>query len=184
MSTPSYTPSPWNGGQLKAMFDALKQAGHTPYAARALLTDLLEADDVEVTPLLPSGWRLRLLRGDGVAIETADGILDSAQVWVRPRHAGHNVPPPTASDNPPAPVAMTDHKEQEAIVWLAAQLKADDSVKRDNFAAECCKKFRISAIVYRMRIWPAARKRAGLRSRSRPGPKKQRSASLEFGHRN
>ena len=47
------------------------------------------------------------------------------------------------------------------------------TMKRDDYKDECITKFGITGRAYQFRVWPAARKLAGLTKRARPGPKKQ-----------
>ena len=63
--------------QLAALFQMLVQTGMPPLAARAVLTDWIEQGIIEVTPALPRGWRLCLLDGGGITVETATGDLDA-----------------------------------------------------------------------------------------------------------
>ena len=59
-----------------------------------------------------------------------------------------------------------------ATEWLAA--KPDlKTITRDDYRDECMRKFGITGRTYQLRVWPAARKLAGLPKRARPGPKKQ-----------
>jgi hypothetical protein len=89
MTDEPYKPlSSWpHGISIKVRFEALLAAGHTRIAARALLTDWLEADNVETDPKLPRGWRIRFLRDGGITIQTAGGRIDPVKVlgWERPR---------------------------------------------------------------------------------------------------
>jgi hypothetical protein len=62
-------------------------------------------------------------------------------------------------------------REDWAIKWLASKL--DDTTKRDDHKADCMGKFGIDARPYRERVWPAARKLAGLIPKSLPGPKQR-----------
>jgi hypothetical protein len=89
MTSLAYTPAPFRGAQLQALFDRLLQTGLSPHAARALLTDLLEADDAIVTPRLPRRWRIVLLRNSKIAIQTARKIIAGTEVFVRQRPAKH-----------------------------------------------------------------------------------------------
>ena len=67
---------------------------------------------------------------------------------------------------------MLGTSEAFATEWLAA--KPDlETMKRDDHKDECITKFGITGRAYQRRVWPAARKLAGLKKHARPGPKKQ-----------
>jgi hypothetical protein len=63
-------------------------------------------------------------------------------------------------------------REALATRWLAAKPHLK-SAKRDDYKDECKDRFGISGRGYQFRVWPAARKSAGLTKHARPGPKKQ-----------
>jgi hypothetical protein len=224
MTEQTYTPHPFLGIPVAVLFPMLQQReGLTRYEARATITDLLEGrlGPVEITPPLPRGWRL-VFSGRGVAIETADGILDAAQVFVKyatdddPPAAGkeqQRTPPqkspaapadgPVKPEEPAAakkaepepqsqkPAAATEQaaeqqsqeqdtaaetpaeRDRRAIAKAAAELKPDDSVKRDDLWNALQPLPGISARHFESHIWPEARKQAGLTERGRPGPKEE-----------
>jgi hypothetical protein len=62
----------------------------------------------------------------------------------------------------PAAEPAAGTPEQQKINWLAAKLKPDDSVKRDDHKAEFMTKFGSSEKHYLTQVWPAARVLAGL----------------------
>jgi hypothetical protein len=69
-----------------------------------------------------------------------------------------------------------ERRESEATEWLAA--KPDlKTMKRDDHRDECTKQFRITRRGYQRRVWPEARKLAGLTKRGKPGPKAQTKKS-------
>ena len=71
-----------------------------------------------------------------------------------------------------APATKLGTNEAWATEWLAA--KPDlKTTKRDTYKDECITKFGITGRAYQRRVWPAARKLAGLTKRARSGPKKQ-----------
>jgi hypothetical protein len=63
-------------------------------------------------------------------------------------------------------------REALATRWLATKSDLKTS-KRDDSKDACKDRFGISGRGYQFRVWPAARKLAGLTKRARPGPKKQ-----------
>ena len=157
----TYKPlSKHRGTSIKAAFETLLLNGYTKFAARAKLTDTLEAVDVEINPPLPDLWKLRLLRHGGIAIQTADGLLDSAKIFFQTHdlHSGTaRMVPATVSITPKPVRPVTETPAQKAIVCLAAKLKPDDSVTRDAHKAEIMQTFGISEQQYLTHIWPEAR---------------------------
>ncbi len=97
MTDEPHTPlSAWSEWvSIKMRFEWLVTAGHKPIAARALLTDWLESDNIETEPPLPQVYKIRLLPGDGIAIDTDGtdaGLIDRAQVLSRVRPKPRAVP--------------------------------------------------------------------------------------------
>jgi hypothetical protein len=205
MTAAGYIPPPWEGIPLSVLFQQLLHAGHSRDEARALLTALAEGrvSPVEITPPLPPGWRFIFL-GQGIAVETADGIRDAAKIFLK--HSAADRPPfvvstaadteashqaPAAADNehsvqqpelhPPAIIAANDDAEPaaappEPAAWIAAQLNPEDNIARDDVWDKFTLKFpAISKREFSSRLWPEGRKRAGLTARGKSGPKNRKS---------
>jgi hypothetical protein len=109
MTASGYAAGTFQGIPIANLFQLLlQQPGFSRYAVRAIVTDLLEnrLGPIDITPPLPRGWRL-IFRGRGIAIETADGILDASQVLIK--YAAEDLPqvlartPQPAMSTPAAP---------------------------------------------------------------------------------
>jgi hypothetical protein len=119
MTQRAYTPHPFLGIPVAILFPMLQQREKlSRYAARAALTDLLEGrlGPVVITPPLPRGWRL-IFSGNGIAIETADGILDAAQVFVK--YATDD--PPQIFAHPPQPAQSAPAASPDVLKPAAAK---------------------------------------------------------------
>ena len=170
MTSPIYTQAQalFHGASLAKLFKTLRQNGYSPFQARALLTDLLEAPDTETAPPLPRGWRIRLLEDDGIAIETATGVLDANHVFTRQHLPGQNDDNPN-QDDPILLVPESNDEEARAIAWLATEFKRNPALKRGDAQAYCTKNFGVTVIGFRSRVWRAARVAAELPPRAKPG---------------
>jgi hypothetical protein len=62
-------------------------------------------------------------------------------------------------------------RERVAIVWLKTKLEQNRSAARDEHKAECMQKFMITERGYYERVWPKARKDAGLPEKAQRGRK-------------
>jgi hypothetical protein len=71
------------GVTLKSVFETLRGAGHSVFAARALIGDMLESVGTEVDPPLSAVSQSRLTPNHTLVIQTADGVRDPAEVFVR-----------------------------------------------------------------------------------------------------
>ena len=112
--------------QLAALFQMLVQTGMPPLAARAVLTDWIEQGIIEVTPALPRGWRLCLLDGGGITVETATGNLDATEVYVLQR---------TFEPNPEFVRERTALAEADRL-WRRAQATLDAANEKVATVAE------------------------------------------------
>ena len=90
MTSSTYARKPLPGEvSVAKLFEVLRQSGCSPHEACTKLTAALEASDTVVTPQLPGGWLVRLLKDDGgIAIETARQLIDGQQVLFRWRAKG------------------------------------------------------------------------------------------------
>jgi hypothetical protein len=197
MTDDPYQPAPMQvRNSLNTLFHLLCRAGYTPLAARALLSDAIQASDTETEPALPRGWRL-VLHTDGVAIETADTTIVGDEIFILYRK-GFVRPAPVVAAPPPAPTAPATDKasaapptpdvdaaneaalvtpEQKAILWLTAQFRqhgkdADRFVKRDEMQAQCAEWFNVGRHAFQIRVWPQARVLARLPPRAPGGRRK------------
>src|SRR5262249_57602013 len=85
MPAEAYHANPYHGVSLNTLFRQLAEVErYSPFEARALLTDTLGADDVVITPALPSVWQLILLADGGIALRTADGDIPGNKLFLRP----------------------------------------------------------------------------------------------------
>jgi hypothetical protein len=185
---------------LNALFEHL-QAGLNRHQARAVLSNALESmlenGRGEVTPPLPRAWRL-VPQGEGLDLAT-DAAYDAAQAFIRlinptaapmawrrewhaireaVKRAAHDTAAnPQAAGSAPDQTESTATNEEQAIAWLAARLKKDDSVRKADVLPACCKEFGISMRQALAHIWPAARTRRGLSKRApagiKPGSKRK-----------
>ena len=131
MPSAVYQPKPWGGVPLAAIFRHLtKVAGVSRYAARTMMTDMLER---EPPPWLPSSWRLILTADGGIALRTPDRDIPGERILMRYRRLGessHHQPDEglqkTPADAPPAPASEASaeivSKEEHAIEWLSGLL--------------------------------------------------------------
>jgi hypothetical protein len=185
MPEPSYQPKAWHGVSVKALIEYFTTVGNMPPedVTGLIIAKLFDGNTV-VTPELPPLWRL-VRRNFGWAIMTdADTFLDAAQVFVRARDAGLTYDPngslaqwlatARADTDPksatePLPVADSD-QEAQAITSLSTWLQSNPTASRDAAWAECCKHFpELSDTAFKFRVWPAARRGAGLSRRKDPG---------------
>src|SRR5262249_50017728 len=88
MPSAVYQPKPWGGVPLAAIFHHLtKVAGVSRYAARAMMTDMLEREP----PLwLPPSWRLIFTADGGITVRTPDGDIPGERILMRYRGVGES----------------------------------------------------------------------------------------------
>jgi len=172
MPSAVYQPKPWGGVPLAAIFRHLtKVAGVSRYAARAMMTDMLEREP----PLwLPPSWRLIFTADGEITVRTPDGDLSGERILIRYRRLGessHHQPDEglqkTPADAPPAPASEASakilSKEEHAIEWLSAKLaKRGDDLKRTVAQRACRRFFGVKEHAFRTRVWWKAREKAGL----------------------
>jgi hypothetical protein len=147
MTEPTYTPHPSLGIPVATLFPMLQQREKlSRYAARAALTDLLEGrlGPVEISPPLPRGWRL-IFSGRGIAIETADGILDAAQVLVKyataddlPQVLARTAPPAQSAPAAPADGPVKPEEPAAAKEQAAEQRTQTQSAPAGNIYPQAC----------------------------------------------
>jgi hypothetical protein len=76
---------------------------------------------------------------------------------ILPIRSGTYLPPDPAQ----API-MEPLNVAAAINWLAEKLRQNPEAKKDDYRDECIETFRVSKLDYKAKIWPAARRIAGL----------------------
>lgn len=186
MPSAVYQPKPWGGVPLAAIFHHLtKVAGVSRYAARAMMTDMLEREP----PLwLPPSWRLIFTADGGITVRTPDGDIPGERILMRYRRLGesstHHQPDEglrgTPANTPPAPAAPSEastelaSKEEHAIEWLSAKLaKRGDDLKRTVAQRACRRFFGVKEHAFRTRVWWKAREKAGLAPVATAGRKRK-----------
>ena len=173
MPSAVYQPKPWGGVPLAAIFRHLtKVAGVSRYAARAMMTDMLER---EPPPWLPPSWRLILTEDGGIALRTGRDI-SGERILMRYRGLGessHHQPDEglrgTPANTPPAPAAPSEastelaSKEGRAVDWLSAKLiMRRNTLKRAVAQRACLRFFDVKEHAFRTRVWSKARENASL----------------------
>ena len=175
MPSAVYQPKPWGGVPLAAIFRHLtKVARVSRYAARAMMTDMLER---EPPPWLPSSWRLILTADGGIALRTPDRDIPGERILMGYRRLGesstHHQPDEglrgTPANTPPAPAAPSEAstelaaKEGRAVDWLSAKLvMRRNTLKRAVAQRACLRFFGVKEHAFRTRVWSKARENASL----------------------
>jgi len=175
MPSAVYQPKPWGGVPLAAIFHHLtKVAGVSRYAARAMMTDMLER---EPPPWLRPSWRLILTEDGGIALRTPDRDIPGERILMRYRGVGessaHHQPDEglrgTPANTPPAPAAPSEastelaSKEGRAVDWLSAKLvMRGNTLKRAVAQRACLRFFDVKEHAFRTRVWSKARENASL----------------------
>jgi len=173
MPAEAYHANPYHGVSLNTLFRRLVEVeGYSPFEARALLTDTLGADDVVITPALPSLWQLILLADGGIALRAADGDIPGNKVFVRPRRQGEITRQDSNRSETPASSAAEAAKDEERpiIEWLSTWLQSNKTTTKEAAMEACRERFpEMSGKAFDNRIWPAARLLAGLPRRGNVG---------------
>ena len=184
MPAEAYHANPYHGVSLNTLFRQLVEVeGYSPFEARALLTDTLGADDVVITPALPSLWQLILLADGGIALRAADGDIPGNKVFVRPRQQGEITRQDSNRSETPASSAAEAAKDEEKpiiewlkdeerpiIEWLSTWLQSNKTTTKEAAMEACRERFpEMSGKAFDNRIWPAARLLAGLPRRGNVG---------------
>src|SRR5262249_2405982 len=174
MPSPVYQPKPWGGVPLAAIFRHLtKVARVSRYAARAMMTDMLEG---EPPPWLPPSWRLILTEDGGIALRTPDRDIPGERILMRYRGLGessHHQPDEglrgTPANTSPAPAAPSEastelaSEEGRAGDWLSAKLVMRGNTLKRAVAQRACRRFfGVKEHAFRTRVWWKTRENAGL----------------------
>jgi hypothetical protein len=150
-----------------------KVARVSRYAARAIITDMLER---EPPPWLPPSWRLILTEDGGIALRTPDRDIPGERILMRYRRLGesstHHQPDEGLRGTPatpPAPAAPSEastelaSKEGRAVDWLSAKLvMRRNTLKRAVAQRACLRFFGVKEHAFRTRVWSKARENASL----------------------
>jgi hypothetical protein len=150
-----------------------KVARVSRYAARAMMTDMLER---EPPPWLPPSWRLILTEDGGIALRTPDRDIPGERILMRYRRLGesstHHQPDEGLRGTPatpPAPAAPSEastelaSKEGRAVDWLSAKLVMKrNTLKRAVAQRACLRFFGVKEHAFRTRVWSKARENASL----------------------
>jgi hypothetical protein len=112
MPSALYQPKPWGGVPLAAIFRHLtKVARVSRYAARAIITDMLER---EPPPWLPPSWRLILTEDGGIALRTPDRDIPGERILAR--YLPQSVDPASAGREPqPAASLRAKTRRRRAV---------------------------------------------------------------------
>jgi hypothetical protein len=119
MPSAVYQPKPWGGVPLAAIFRHLTKVTRVSrYAARAIITDMLER---EPPPWLPPSWRLILTEDGGIALRTPDRDIPDDDVLVR--YSRQSVDPASAGrePQPAAPPRAKTRRRRAVHNWKEAR---------------------------------------------------------------
>lgn len=134
-----------------------------------------------VTMCAPEWWRGRQLRllGDMLIWTEPDGVTQDYewQIVVAGEDASRLWPSLAAQgartrDEPSTQASSQIDAEDAAAAHLASLFGQDQDITRDN-AFRACEKWKLSKRAFQARVWPAARKQAGLSQKARAGAKKK-----------